>query len=949
MMLLRDSVFSPALAQFKTSIPFAKDEPWLPRKTIESALDKIENRYADSISTLISTEAYKLVDRLQGAVEKRDFEAINKADWSIDTPLQQLLWGVWADGWDLGQDHGFSEVTIAAKDAGVELQSGATLAEFADNPFDNRKAPLRKNVLRSVIESRTIWLGNNVGDEVKAQIKQELVNAALGDADGKKIGKKELYSRVAKILGEDEAATDEARRGIQARAKRIARTELTAVYSLGRLEAYRASGLVRRVRYLTFEWNPATEDRPCPVCAPRNGTVLDLITQWQLITTVYLIPAHPHCRCAWVPIVEGGGKPVGKDRSPNPKKPPPGINPLWLGLTLADDGAIILGAGIQRELQRLTKAEREKRETRKRAIAAAKVGGAAISFGAIFYLFFKSAQQQGWGELIGDVVTDRVREATDEVNKKIVQRMLAGAIEKAALPPGIEPGAALPEGKTVEIQPADETLALTPGQIEQKQMMAERVTPHLLEGIAKLPSPSDIQIEHLIAMGVPRSEASKLRSFILRYLKWQQAQPNVSIGGVNLNLASVRELVASGAFTQKQAEALVAYTQKNPLKTLQDVTNVRYPNNRRAFTQKDINRLQLHFIQVNLNDKNLNEEALAKRFGIEQRTAQKIRQELVDRGLFEDWQDFQKRTGLSRDVVRRLQRRGAQINKLLLPDLLSSTPEDLPLLKPLPILESSNPLISRKPKGKSEQRMASKASSIRIEDTIAKVDQHLAQLENRLPKRERSQIDRNAAYRDTLADKIGLQYEQAASKLQQVNQQLLQIDTAISNLPTGVSRSQQITILDQQLNSLASDLRSLNSAVTKNAALANRQVETGRLNRNRLMELMQGANNLESVSQLQTEIASLMRSLDAANIRDPEQRQKLQEALDLLELENSSRVKRIDSQVADLRESATKLRSLAQGQGGLVEALAQIAILKQRLNAAKNAGFRRSLRLLHFN
>lgn len=200
-----DSVFSPHLAQFESPIPFANDEPYLPRQLIEDSLDELEDKFADSIAQLISNEARKFVKKLEPAIDKGDVKAINKADWSVYLPLQQLMWGLWSEGWELGQNHGFEEIEIALEKQG---NFSRHRAEFADKgKFDNRKAPLRKHFLQPIIEARTVWMGDRVSEDTKARIKEDLVKAVLGDENGQKIGKRELYRRVAEILGEGEATT----------------------------------------------------------------------------------------------------------------------------------------------------------------------------------------------------------------------------------------------------------------------------------------------------------------------------------------------------------------------------------------------------------------------------------------------------------------------------------------------------------------------------------------------------------------------------------------------------------------------------------------------------------------------------------------------------------------------------------------------------------------------
>lgn len=73
----------------------------------------------------------------------------------------------------------------------------------------------------------------------------------------------------------------------QARAMRIAVTELTSVLGAGAQAHYRREG------YLTWEWRTSMDDRVCPICAPREGAEFPMAHPFDA--------AHPNCRCWPVP------------------------------------------------------------------------------------------------------------------------------------------------------------------------------------------------------------------------------------------------------------------------------------------------------------------------------------------------------------------------------------------------------------------------------------------------------------------------------------------------------------------------------------------------------------------------------------------------------------------------------------------------------------------------
>jgi SPP1 gp7 family putative phage head morphogenesis protein len=71
-----------------------------------------------------------------------------------------------------------------------------------------------------------------------------------------------LQERLAPIYGKE-------------RAKRIAVTEVTRVYSEGNHMAWKASGIVNGLRWMT-----AKDERVCPICGALNGTIVDISGGW---------------------------------------------------------------------------------------------------------------------------------------------------------------------------------------------------------------------------------------------------------------------------------------------------------------------------------------------------------------------------------------------------------------------------------------------------------------------------------------------------------------------------------------------------------------------------------------------------------------------------------------------------------------------------------------------
>lgn len=79
-----------------------------------------------------------------------------------------------------------------------------------------------------------------------------------------------------------------------ARARMIARTEVTRIYALGNAAAWQAAqGQVKRVKWVTMR-----DERVCPICGPRDGLVIGAndLSNYP--------PIHQNCRCWLEPVLE---------------------------------------------------------------------------------------------------------------------------------------------------------------------------------------------------------------------------------------------------------------------------------------------------------------------------------------------------------------------------------------------------------------------------------------------------------------------------------------------------------------------------------------------------------------------------------------------------------------------------------------------------------------------
>jgi len=81
------------------------------------------------------------------------------------------------------------------------------------------------------------------------------------------------------------------------RARTIARTEIIRVHAEGQLDAYERLG-VEEVNLLA-EWLTAGDERVCPECDSMASS-----GPYKIEEARGLIPAHPNCRCTWVPYIK---------------------------------------------------------------------------------------------------------------------------------------------------------------------------------------------------------------------------------------------------------------------------------------------------------------------------------------------------------------------------------------------------------------------------------------------------------------------------------------------------------------------------------------------------------------------------------------------------------------------------------------------------------------------
>ena len=79
------------------------------------------------------------------------------------------------------------------------------------------------------------------------------------------------------------------------RARLLARTEVVAAHAEASLNSYKEAGL--EGVNVKAEWSTAGDDRVCEECAAMEGKTFSIDDSYGMI------PLHPNCRCAFIPVV----------------------------------------------------------------------------------------------------------------------------------------------------------------------------------------------------------------------------------------------------------------------------------------------------------------------------------------------------------------------------------------------------------------------------------------------------------------------------------------------------------------------------------------------------------------------------------------------------------------------------------------------------------------------
>lgn len=302
---------------------FPNDKLILGEKKVLEALENAENKGAGVISK-IPLEAVKKL--------KQDPEKVREF---LRIQLERSLYAVWLAGWNLGGNHGNTEIKKQSPKRAT-FSNDLNLIYF--NERDDRNKPgVRVQSIRNVpaeraIRARINQLAGDVSNSEYTRIQQDLLAAVTPQGrSGQPISRSNLIDRIEETLGSKSGR-------FKRRAETIARTELTFAYNAGRLETYRQSGLVTAVTFYTI-----IDERRCPVCASRHGLVIPL-DNWRAIAQI-TPPLHPNCRCVLSPVLKDDPRLDEPDRKiENRELIPRPV--LWAGAAIL--AAVLLGAATKK-------------------------------------------------------------------------------------------------------------------------------------------------------------------------------------------------------------------------------------------------------------------------------------------------------------------------------------------------------------------------------------------------------------------------------------------------------------------------------------------------------------------------------------------------------------------------------------------------------------------------
>lgn len=194
-------------------------------------------------------------------------------------PITAVISKLYADGYLLGEAAAQEAVANAERAANKALNKADASVDWSKWTPGNKATAL---LLRPRGAFKRLLDGAGIVSKAIAKAGYDRIGNALADA----IASGASPTQAAKLITE--------KIGDPARALTIAITEQNRAMSVAARFFYEQSGVER------VEWNAV---QPCDICAPNDGQVVNLGQAFDSGDTEP--PAHPNCRCALLPVIEG--------------------------------------------------------------------------------------------------------------------------------------------------------------------------------------------------------------------------------------------------------------------------------------------------------------------------------------------------------------------------------------------------------------------------------------------------------------------------------------------------------------------------------------------------------------------------------------------------------------------------------------------------------------------
>lgn len=171
----------------------------------------------------------------------------------------------------------------AYKNIGDLIELGKEVSGNINEGLQEQRKLIYSEDILSIIKDNSFKLIKGKSNQQIEAMRKELTNMVLAGT----ATKANVRDMIAKVLDSDKSY-----------AELVAQTELSAIYNMGtikRLKEYeKVSGKIMKKYWHGFKYSEKT----CEYCRPRIGGIYNLDDESETL------PAHPNCRCVWLPYDE---------------------------------------------------------------------------------------------------------------------------------------------------------------------------------------------------------------------------------------------------------------------------------------------------------------------------------------------------------------------------------------------------------------------------------------------------------------------------------------------------------------------------------------------------------------------------------------------------------------------------------------------------------------------